>query len=168
MHGDKSSGKQWTCKVCEKSLQTKARLIQHEKSHGVNLQEKVFSCEECKYSTNDKGYFADHKRRIHKSSEGLRMCMAGTCKNKPKSFLNNRLLVEHRKNHENVSCTECKKTFGAKRNMLRHIKNVHKKEDHGKTGNSNSSQIDMNLNFEQVDQLASVDLDQAIVLPFDM
>ena len=71
MHGDKSSGKQWTCKVCEKSLQTKARLIQHEKSI-VNLQEKVFSCEECKYSTNDKGYFADHKRRIHKSSEGLR------------------------------------------------------------------------------------------------
>ena len=43
VHGDKSSGKQWTCKVCEKSLQTKARLIQHEKSHGVNLQEKVFS-----------------------------------------------------------------------------------------------------------------------------
>ena len=27
----------------KKSLQTKARLIQHEKSHGVNLQEKVFS-----------------------------------------------------------------------------------------------------------------------------
>ena len=71
-------------------------------------------------------------------------------------------------NHENVSCTECKKTFGAKRNMLRHIKNIHKKEDHDKTGNSNSSQIDMNLNFEQVNQLASVDLDQAIVLPFDM
>ena len=98
----------------------------------------------------------------------VRGCVAGTCKNKPKSVLNNRLLVEHRKDHENVSCTECKKTFGAKRNMLRHIKNVHKKEDHDKTGNSNSSQIDMNLNFEQVDQLASVDLDQAIVLPFDM
>ena len=58
-------------KFVKKSLQTKARLIQHEKSI-VNLQEKVFSCEECKYSTNDKGYFADHKRRIHKSSEGLR------------------------------------------------------------------------------------------------
>ena len=45
---------------------------------------------------------------------------------------------------------------------------MYTKKDHDKTGNSNSSQIDMNLNFEQVDQLASVDLDQAIVLPFDM
>ena len=51
--------------------------------------------------------------------------------------------------------------------MLRHLKTVHKKQaEHDTTGNSNNSENDLNLNFDPVD-IANVDLDQAIVLPFD-
>ena len=115
VHGDRSSGKQWVCRTCNKSLQTKSRLIQHERSHThTAMKDNVFSCEECQYSTNDKDYFADHTRRMHKAKEGMWMCMVGTCKNRPKSFINNKLLATHRKNHENVSCTQCEKSFGGK------------------------------------------------------
>ena len=170
VHGDRSAeaGRQWVCKVCGKSLQTQARLIQHEHSHSRNLKENVFSCEECQYFTNNKDYMTDHMRRMHRAKEGMWMCMQGTCKNRPKSFINNHLLAAHQKNHDNFPCPKCKKSFGAKRNMLRHLKTVHKKQaEHDTTGNSNNSENDMNLNFDPVD-IANVDLDQAIVLPFDL
>ena len=54
------------------------------------------------------------------------MCIKNSCAEKPKSFINNQLLSTHQKNHDNVPCIKCRKTFGAKRNLLRHIKIVHK------------------------------------------
>ena len=178
VHGDKSSGKQWLCGTCNKSLQTKSRLIAHERSHEHTMKDNIFFCEECQFSTNNKEYFADHMRRIHKPKEGMWMCMAGNCKNRPKSFINHNLLVTHRKNHENVKCTHCEKIFGAKRNMLRHVKNVHKPKEHDNTGNSNESQNDANLNLDvdtasvEIDPLARVPLvdhnTDVIVLPWDL
>ena len=58
-------GKQYICKTCDKSLQTRARLNNHEKSHTGERPEKQFACEECKYTTNTKVYLKDHIRRMH-------------------------------------------------------------------------------------------------------
>ena len=178
VHGDISSGKQWLCGTCRKSLQTKSRLIQHERSHDQTMRDNTFFCEECQYASNNKEYFADHMRRMHNAKEGMWMCMAGRCKNRPKSFINNTLLATHKKNHDNVKCTHCEKSFGAKRNMLRHVKSVHKAKDHDNTGNSNESQNDTNANLDfdtasvesdPLSRMPLVDLNaEFIVLPFDL
>ena len=112
---------------CGKILQTKDRLIQHEKSHRLNAEElQTYSCDICKYKTNSKAYFNDHNKRMHKAQPGLWMCMSGTYKENPKSFINHQQMTKHQKIHENVSCPECNKSFVARRNMKRHMKNVHK------------------------------------------
>ena len=64
VHGDSSSGKQWKCKYCNKSLQTKSRLIQHEGSHKENyVKENQLSCEKCKYTTDNKDYLKNNQQR---------------------------------------------------------------------------------------------------------
>ena len=60
------------CTQCGKILQTKDRLIQHEKSHRLNSEEqKTYSCYICKYKMNSKAYFNDHNKRMHKAQPGL-------------------------------------------------------------------------------------------------
>ena len=64
------------CTQCGKILQTKDRLIQHEKSHRLNSEEqKNYSCYICKYKINSKAYFNDHNKRMHKAQRGLLMCI---------------------------------------------------------------------------------------------
>ena len=129
LHSD-SSGTQWTCKSCNKVLQTRARLIQHENAHNLRPKENEFSCNECQYFTNNKNYLVDHQRKMHKiQGQGLWMCIMGKCKNKPKSFVNNQLLAKHAKIRDSNPCTKCQKTFGAKRNLVRHLRTVHKETE---------------------------------------
>ena len=136
-------GKQIKCDECGKCLQTKDRLLQHQKSHSLNPADKDYSCDHCKYKTDFKAYLDHHKKRIHMSQPGLWMCMTGTCRGKPSSFINHHQL----KKHQQIECPECKKSFGAKRNMKRHVKNVHK--GHNDTSrNSNGSNVDGNLNTD--------------------
>ena len=113
------------------------------KIHSLNPADKDYSCDHCKYKTDFKAYLDHHKKRIHMSQPGLWMCMTGTCRGKPSSFINHHQL----KKHQQIECPECKKSFGAKRNMKRHIKNVHK--GHNDTSrNSNGSNVDGNLNTD--------------------
>ena len=100
----------------------------HEKSHTGERPEKQFACEECKYTTNTKAYLKDHIRRMHLVRGVGWMCVEGTCENKPKTFVNNRLLLQHKKDHQNLLCPSCTKTFNSKRNLNRHRKVVHKPE----------------------------------------
>ena len=152
VHAEKI-GKQIQCNQCGKILQTKDRLIQHEKSHRMNLEEQqTYSCDICKYMTNCKAYFNDHKKRMHKAQAGLWMCMSGTCKENPKSFINHQQMKKHQQIHANVSCPDSNKCFGARRNMQRHIRNVHKaKNVHETSRNSNGSHTDGNLNDDPID-----------------
>ena len=61
-------------------------------------------------------------------------------------------MTKHKKIHENVSCPECNKSFGARRNMTRHMKNVHKARNINETSrNSNGSHTDENLNDDPID-----------------
>ena len=87
MHGEKG-GKQYICKTCNKSLQTQARLIHHEKCHYGERPEKEFACEECKYTTITKAYLKDHIRRMHVVRGVGWMCVEGACEKKPKTFVN--------------------------------------------------------------------------------
>ena len=60
--------------------------------------------------------------------------------------LKNHMRKHATKNKEN-KCDKCKKCFGAKRNMKRHVKNVHR--GHNDTSrNSNGSNVDGNLNTD--------------------
>ena len=75
----------------------------------------------------------EHMTRTHIhvkiQGQGLWMCIMGKCKNKPKSFVNNQLLAKHAKIHDSNPCTKCQKTFGAKRNLVRHLRTVHKETE---------------------------------------
>ena len=160
VHNEKI-GKQIQCNLCGKIVQTKDRLIKHEKSHQLNpAEEQVYSCDACQYKTNCKGYMNDHNRRIHKAQPGLWMCMSGTCKEKPTSFINHQQMIKHQQIHANVPCPECNKCFGAKRNMKRHVKNVHKARDNETSTNSNKSNTDENFNDDPID-LDNVEFDIA-------
>ena len=47
-----------------------------------------------------------------------------SCKENPKSFINHQKMTKHQTIHENFH--DCNKSFGARQNMKRHMKNVHK------------------------------------------
>ena len=167
VHEDSFSGKQWKCKYCNKSLQTKSRLIQHERSHKENyVKGNEMSCQECKYTTDNKDYLKDHQRKMHTAKLGMWMCIKGSCAVKPKSFINNQLLSKHQRNHENLSCAKCKKNFGAKKNMLRHLKTVHKASEGEENTARNLDEPQNSLNIVNMD-LNSVDLSDLLVMPLD-
>ena len=87
------------------------------------------------------------------------------------TFVNNRLLIQHKKDHQNLRCPSCINTFTSKRNLNCHIKVVHKPEQQN---NERQSQED-SLNFvparqidvEELLNLSKFDLEGAVVLPFD-
>ena len=163
VHGDVSSGKLWKCNKCNKCLQTKSRLMQHERSHTSMVKENELTCQECKYFTNNKDYLKDHQRKMHKPKEGMWMCIKDSCAEKPKSFINNQLLSTHQKNHDNVPCTKCRKTFGAKRNLLRHIKIVHKASE---DEDDRESQNIIGLNIANID-FTNVDMRDLLIMPLE-
>ena len=69
---------------------------------------------------------------------------AWSCKEKPRSFLNQH--QKHQQDHANVNCSVCNKSFSAKRNLKRHMKTVHKAVEMDVSRNSNNSNPDNNLN----------------------
>ena len=56
-------------------------------------------------------------------------------------------MKKHTLIHEGVECPERKKNFGSKRNMKRHLKNVHRAQN-DLSRNSNGSNSDENLNAD--------------------
>ena len=59
-------------------------------------------------------------------------------------------MTKHQKIHENFH--DCNKSFGARRNMKRHMKNVHKARNINELSrNSNGSYTDENLNDDPID-----------------
>ena len=75
---------------------------------------------------NDKGLLKNHIRRMLVVRGVGWMCVEGACEKKPKTFVNNRLLLQHKKDHQNLPCQICSKTFTSKRSLNRHRKQVHK------------------------------------------
>ena len=60
-----------------------------------------------------------------------------------RSFVNHQQMKKHMDIHANIECPQCKKIFGAKRNMKRHVKNVH--ETHQ---GLNESDVEDNFNAD--------------------
>ena len=119
-HG--ANGKKWDCKDCGKFLQSESRLRQHQLKHMLNAStDQGFSCTMCKYATTCKEYLNDHNKRAHVET-GSWVCKMGKCTEKPKSFINHLSLEKHQQDHANIGCPECGKVFGARRNMMRHMK----------------------------------------------
>ena len=167
VHGDSSIGKVWKCKSCSKSLQTKSRLLQHERSHTNMAKENELSCQECKYRSDNKDYLRDHQRKMHQAKDGMWMCIKGSCAEKPKSFVNNHLLSRHQHHHESFPCTKCQKSFGAKKNMVRHLNTVHKAPEGGSDRNLDEPHNELTLNNIPYMDVNSVNLENLLVMPVD-
>ena len=92
-----------------------------------------------------KAYLVDHVRMMHKKDgNGMSMCVIGKCSDKPIPCPNLKRLEKHKTTHANVKCDYCDKIFSAKRNLKRHVKNVHKTQD--ESTNSNHDNDDNNSN----------------------
>ena len=81
-------------------------MEQYEKSHGSieSDQGGNFSCNECKYVTENRNYLRDHKRRMHLIQDGIWLCVKGKCELQPKSFTNSYKLQKHQGIHADVLC----------------------------------------------------------------
>ena len=64
----------------------------------------------------------------NQTGNGQYICISGKCSKKPISFPNQPRLDKHKTCHASEKCEECGKIFGAKRNLKRHKKNKHQKE----------------------------------------
>ena len=73
------------------------------------------------------------------------MCVVGSCFDKPIPYPNLKRLEKHKTCHMNLKCGSCDKVFMAKRNLNRHMKNIHK-DDHNDSNNSNHEKEDGNAN----------------------
>ena len=63
--------------------------------------------------------------QTYKDGNGMWMCAFGRCATKPVAFPNQKRLDKHKTCHTNAKCDVCGKIFSAKRNIVRHKKNVH-------------------------------------------
>ena len=141
-------GKLWGCVECGKILQNEKRLTQHQTLHNPQSENpSLFYCQDCNYKTKSKDYLVDHRRLMHnQTGNGQYICIAGKCSTKPSSFPNQPRLDKHKTNHASEKCTECGKIFGAKRNLRRHEKKKHQKDQVDLSVNSNHSEGDANEN----------------------
>ena len=129
VHAEKI-GKIWGCVECGKILQNETRLTQHQTIHNPPSENpSLFYCQDCNYKTKSKDYLVDHRRLMHyQTGNGQYICISGKCSKKPISFPNQPRLDKHKTCHASEKCEECGKVFGAKRNLKRHKKKKHQKE----------------------------------------
>ena len=140
-------GKIWGCVECGKILQDEKRLTQHQTIHNQSENPSFFYCQDCNYKTKCKDYLVDHRRLMHnQTGNGQYICISGKCSKKPISFPNQPRLDKHKTCHASEKCEECGKIFGAKRNLKRHEKKKHQKEQVDLSVNSNHSDGDRNGN----------------------
>ena len=119
-----------------------------------------------KYS---KAYLSFHKKRMHTARPGLWMCMAGACKEKPRSFLNQHQHQKHQQDHANVNCSVCNKLFSAKCNLKRYMKTLHEAVEMDVSRNSNNSNPDNNLNEQdEIINNATFLMDPLLWLAFNL
>ena len=64
-------------------------------------------------------------------TDGMWMCAFGKCASRPVAFPNKKRLDKHKTCHSNEKCVVCGKNFNAKRNMLKHKRNIHDKRSAG-------------------------------------
>ena len=147
VHAEKI-GKIWGCVECGKILQDEKRLTQHQTIHNPQSENpSFFYCQDCNYKTKCKDYLVDHRRLMHnQTGNGQYICISGKCSKKPISFPNQPRLDKHKTCHASEKCEECGKIFGAKRNLKRHKKKKHQKEQADLSVNSNHSDGDRNGN----------------------
>ena len=144
----RKKGKIWGCVECGKILQDEKRLTQHQTIHNPQSENpSFFYCQDCNYKTKCKDYLVDHRRLMHnQTGNGQYICISGKCSKKPISFPNQPRLDKHKTCHASEKCQECGKIFGAKRNLKRHKKKKHQKEQADLSVNSNHSDGDRNGN----------------------
>ena len=95
------------------------------------------------------------------------MCVEGACEKKPKTFVNSRLLLQHKKDHQNLPC-QSSKTFTSKRSLNRHRKQVHKPEQQNTDEDSANFVQAHTVDVEELMNLSTFDLEGALAIPLDL
>ena len=96
------------------------------------------------------------------------MCVEGACEKNPKTFVNNRLLLQHKKDHQNLPCKIFSKTFTSKRSLNRHRKQVHKPEQQNTDEDSANLVQAHTVDVEELMNLSTFDWEGALVIPLDL
>ena len=118
--------------------------------------EKPKKCNQCDFASSWEGNLRTHLK-MHSGEKSNKctlklltphsdQCIAGKCSEKPSSFPNQPRLDKHKTCHASEKCTECGQIFGAMRNLRRHEKKKHQKEQVDLSVNSNHSDGDRNEN----------------------
>ena len=111
-----------------------------------------------------KAYLKDHIRRMNVVRGVGWMCVEGACEKNPKTFVNNRLLLQHKKDHQNLPCQICSKTFTSKRSLNRHRKQVHKPEQQNADEDSMNFVQAHTVDVGELMNLSTFNLEGALVL----
>ena len=98
---------------------------------------------------------------------GLDVC-GGSMWKEIEDFLNNRLLLQHKKNHENLPCQECNKTFPSRRNLNRHRKRVHRQEQQNSDEDSINYVPAQQVDLQELMSLSTFNLEGAVVIPLEL
>ena len=149
LHGDKPE----KCKLCEKCFAMPYQLNYHIRKSHENSPQK-FKCDHCSKLLSTKSAYQYHVQSIHLakiqkiecslcqkliSKDKLKMHIENVhensklkCEQCDKSMRPYRLRLHMREVHEeikNFKCNLCKKAFGQRATLHKHLKNIHDVED---------------------------------------
>ena len=137
-------------------------------THWVHLTIQCFPVQNATTSQIQRRTWAFTKRGCTQQDQAW-VCMAGACKEKPRSFLNQHQHQKHQQDHANVNCSVRNISFSAKRNLKRHMKTVHKAVEMDVSRNSNNSNPDNNLNEQdEIINNATFLMDPLLWLAFNL
>ena len=109
----------FSCSECQKTFKRKKELIRHSVIH--EKYRKKYSCPTCKQNLATKSGLAEHLKRHSKDNKiKCIICEKLLTKDQMKYHLQT-----HNENRPLISCSKCPKTFKVKKNLKRHIANVH-------------------------------------------
>ncbi|XP_037921892.1 transcription factor IIIA isoform X2 [Hermetia illucens] len=121
---------QCTVPSCERYLNTRTSLIRHIRQFHENP--KIYSCEECEYTSRHKLQFQRHVQKQHRTEEkpfGLKKDKIYNCPECNEEFQRWSTLQKHRKIFHAPTCFICDRKFSNKNHLRTHLKDHNRKAE---------------------------------------
>lgn len=119
--------KEHACNKCNYSCATKQNLESHKNSiHNEISEADKLQCMECGKCFIQRGHFVQHVKTVHHK---IRAFKCDICDGKTfpqRSHLNMHIKTVHNM-EKDYKCTHCKRAFGYKSNLKKHVQGVHLK-----------------------------------------
>ena len=113
--------KPFSCSLCGISCKSSQTLKHHVKEKHLDIKKKQYTCSECSFSTEIKGFLGKHKL-LHSTDRPF------ACPKCTYRFYRQALLDRHSLTHETTrkfSCRYCHFSFKLDRTLVSHLKHVH-------------------------------------------